>query len=86
MKLLKYVIATIIFVIACPLSWVAAWNAGSWLTVVFSLVLPTYGIFYWVLFDLINVTFLHALVSFVLGIVGAGITLTVLHTLTKGDG
>lgn len=83
MKGIKYLAATIIFVIACPLSWVAAWDAGTWFTVGLSVIMPTYGVIYWVLLKLMGATFLQSLLSWILGFGGAFITLTLINLLMK---
>ena len=83
MIFIKHVAATIIFIIACPLSWVAAWNAGTWFTVGLSLIMPTYGVIYWVLMQLMGATFLQSLFSWVLSFGGAFITLLLINVLLK---
>ena len=52
MKILRYILCVILFVICMLLSWYAAWIAARstlW-TVAFSLLLPTHGLGYWTLF------------------------------------
>lgn len=83
MKFIRYFVATIIFMIACPLSWVAVWNAGTWFTVGLSIIMPTYGVIYWVLLELIGPAFLQSLLSWVLGFGGAFITLSLINVLLK---
>jgi len=83
MKIIKYIAATLVFIVACPLSWVAAWDAGTWFTVGLSLIMPTYGVIYWVLLKLIGATFLQSLLSWVLEFGGAFITLTLMNILLK---
>jgi ABC-type nitrate/sulfonate/bicarbonate transport system permease component len=85
MKFFKYFLATIIFLIACPLSWVAAWDAGSWFTVVLSIVMPTYGVIYWLLMELLGSTFLQSLLSWVFGIAGAFVMGMAIGLLTENE-
>jgi hypothetical protein len=83
MKIIKNVTVILIFIVACPLSWVAAWDAGTWFTVSLSVIMPTYGIIYWGLLKIIGSTFLQSLLSWVLGFVGAFISLASFHALTN---
>ena len=83
MKLIRYFAATAIFIIACPLSWVAAWDAGTWFTVGLSIIMPTYGVIYWLLLKLIGATFLQSLLSWVFGFGGAFLTLALINVLLK---
>ncbi|NTV67715.1 MAG: hypothetical protein HGB06_08580 [Chlorobaculum sp.] len=86
MKFIRYIAATLIFIIACPLSWVAAWDAGTWFTVGLSIIMPTYGVIYWALLKLIGATFLQSLLSWVFGFGGAFISLTLINMLIKEPG
>lgn len=83
MKVIKNIVAFIIFVVSCPLSWVAAWDAGTWFDVGLSVIMPTYGLIYWGLLELMGHSFLQTLLSWMLGFVGAGISLTLIHFLTS---
>lgn len=83
MKIIRYLAAAVIFIIACPLSWVAAWNAGTWFTTALSLIMPTYGVIYWGLMQLLGPTFFQSLLSWVLGFVGAFITFLLITLLVK---
>jgi hypothetical protein len=81
MKFIRYFAATAIFMIACPLSWVAAWDVGTCFTVGLSVVMPTYGVIYWLLSKLLGASFLQSLLSWVLGFGGAFITLMLIKLL-----
>lgn len=45
--------------------------------------MPTYGVIYWVLLELIGPAFLQSLLSWVLGFGGAFITLSLINVLLK---
>lgn len=84
MKYFRYFSAFLIFLVACPLSWVAAWNAGTWFTFGLSVLVPTYGMIYWGLLHLIGNSFLHSLISWVLGFIGAFVSTSAISVLVKG--
>lgn len=83
MKALRMILAGVIFVIACPISWIGAWITGTWFTVVLSMALPTYGGIYWALSQVMETSFLHSLLSWSLGFVGAFVTLGAIYALLK---
>ena len=85
MKAVKYILATLIFIIACPLSWLAAWNAGTWFTFGLSIIMPTYGVIYWGLEQTMDPGFIQSLLSWVLGFGGAFITLAAINYLLKEE-
>jgi|GEM_PF-5630335 len=83
MTLIRLILASLIFLVACPTSWILAWQLGSWFTVMISIALPTYGLFYFLLSLYIENTFLHALLSMILGFAGAGVSLTLINILLQ---
>lgn len=85
MKIVKYIIAATLFLIACPISWIAAWIAGSWFTVILSIFIPTYGVIYWLLAELIGNNFVQSLISLILGVVCAIPIFTYINMLVKSD-
>lgn len=85
MKIVKYIIAVTLFLIACPISWIAAWSAGSWFTVILSLFIPTYGVIYWFLAELLGNNFVQSLLSLILGAVFAIPIFTYINILVKSD-
>jgi len=87
MKIVRYTIAAIVFVLANPLSWVGAWTAGDLGTVGLSIVMPTYGGFYWLLHGLpiVGSGFLHTVLSWILGIVGAFASLFIMYLLVSDE-
>lgn len=87
MKILRYIFCAILFVICMPLSWYAAWVApgSTFITVGFSLVLPTYGLGIWVLSEFFGYSFLVGIGAFILGMVGSFISLTLFYFLNPDD-
>jgi len=69
--MVKIFFTILIFIIAFPLSWIAAWQAGSWFTAALSLLMPTYGVIYWALLKVLDHGFIHSLLSWGFGFVGA---------------
>ena len=82
-KYVKYCTLLGILVIAFPLSWIAAWVAGTELTLGLSLVLPTYGVIYWGLIELLGAGMLQVILSWVLGFSGALVTFFSVSLLTR---
>jgi hypothetical protein len=85
-KYVKYFTLLTILVIAFPLSWVAAWIAGTELTLGLSLILPTYGVIYWGLIELLGAGLLQAVLSWVFGFSGALVTFFSVSLLTREIG
>ena len=83
MKYIRSIAAIFVFLISCPLSWVAAWVSGTWFTVLLSLIAPTYGLLHWITIQLLGPTFLQSLISWGLAIPGAMISLSIIHSLLK---
>ena len=79
---------TMLFLSCMPLSWYAAWDASSsFLTVGFSVMMPTWGLAYWGLNEVFGsgsgfgIRFVIALGSGILGIIGAGVSLVLFKVL-----
>ena len=85
MKALKNFLSVLIFIIACPVSWFAAWSAGSIITVAFSLGIPTYGLVYWILVQIIGHSLIQSILSMVLGFIGCAIAVTLIGYLSKNQ-
>ena len=87
MKIIRYTFATIVFLLACPLSWVGAWAAGDLGTVGLSILMPTYGGFYWLLHGLpiVGSGFLHTILSWILGMAGAFVSLGIISWLGRDE-
>ena len=85
MKFVRFCGAALIFLIACPLSWVAAWDVSghSFFAVIFSVILPTLGGIYWVLVNSFGRFFGIGLVSFVLAFGGAFLTASLISLLLR---
>jgi hypothetical protein len=77
---------TIVFLIACPLSWFAAWDASSsiFLTA-FSVMLPTWGLMLWGLVNFFGHGFGIGAGAFVLGMGGALVSLVLIHALDPNE-
>ena len=63
MRVVRHLLTGMIFLVACPLSWLGAWVAGTWFTFLLSLLLPTYGAIYWGLKQVMPYGFLHGMLS-----------------------
>jgi p-aminobenzoyl-glutamate transporter AbgT len=85
MKSVRVLAAVLIFVVSCPISWVCGWYAGGWATAGMSVLLPTYGCFYWLISRFTGPGMLCAIASVVLGFGGAFVSLTSIHALLSGE-
>lgn len=83
MKAIRNSIAALVFLFACPISWFAAWKTGGFVTAAFSILLPTYGLIYASLAQVMHQGFLHNILSWSLGFLGAFISLVLIQALTK---
>jgi hypothetical protein len=81
MRFIKLALAVLIFLVSVPLSWYGAWVAGYWGTVILSVLIPTYGIIYWALFQVMGHGFMHSLLSVVLGLAGAIVSMVAMRVL-----
>ncbi len=70
-KMIGCVIVFTLFIVAEPVSWYLAWKAGSWLTVIISLIIPTYGTVYYILLHWLEHSFIHSFLSLILGVIGS---------------
>jgi hypothetical protein len=77
MKFIRYTVCIMIFLIACPIGWFAAWVApgGTILGVGFSVLIPTFGLAYWGASHLFESGFMVMLVAGPLGMLGAFVSL-----------
>ena len=84
MKFVRYGASAIVFLIACPLSWFAAWDASSSiLATAFSVALPTWGLMFWGLVNIFGHGFGIGAGSFVLGMGGAFVSLLLIQALNS---
>lgn len=83
MKVLKIFLAVIIFFISCPLSWYLAWKSDYWIDLLFSFIVPTYGLFNYLTTLMMGSGFIQGLLSWILGLVGAFFSLSLIVILTK---
>lgn len=82
MKYIRYSLMALLGLVCMPLSWYAAWDAtSSFLAVAVSLVIPTQGLAYWGLSKVFGSGFGIGAGSFVLGIIGAGVSLSLFQVL-----
>lgn len=69
-----------------PLSWYAAWDASSsFIAVAFSFMLPTWGLAYWGLVEAFGQGFGIGAGSFILGMIGAYVSLMLFMALNPDD-
>ena len=86
MKVIRYFLIGILFLVCMPLSWFAAYDAsGSILTALFSLILPTWGLAYWVLTEAFGSGFGIGTGAFILGMIGSFLSLGILKALMPED-
>ena len=84
MQILKNFLITVVFIIACPLSWYAAWDVtGSILVAVITMLIPTWGIMLWVLNYIFGYFTGIIFISSFLAIGGAFITLLLFFILKE---
>ena len=86
MKVIRYILVGILFLVCMPLSWFAAYDAsGSILTAGFSLILPTWGLAYWVLPEAFGPGFGIGTGAFILGMIGSFVSLAIFKALMPED-
>ena len=79
---MRYALMFLLFVICMPLSWYAAWDASqSFFVVGFSVILPTWGLAYWILVEVFGSVFGVGAGAFVLGMIGAFLSLSTFRLL-----
>lgn len=83
MRAIRYLLATSIFIVACPLSWYLAWRTSGFLMFLVSFIMPTLGLFDFLISNFIGGGFLQSLLIWPLGLVGAFISLTLIHSLIR---